>query len=63
MGQVAPTKSEERKSPGNPIGPSIFSVLKRLGSQKWELPSNTRTEPVGQPKKKKKKFFSHRRHE
>lgn len=38
MGQVAPTKTEERKSPGNPIGPSIFSVIKRLGGQKWELP-------------------------
>lgn len=38
MGQVAPSKAEERKSPGNPLGPSIFSVIKRLGSQKWELP-------------------------
>jgi hypothetical protein len=38
MAQVAPTKTEERKSPGNPLGPSIFSVIRRLGSQKWELP-------------------------
>ena len=36
MAQV--TKTEERKGPGNPIGPSIVSVFRRLGSQKWQLP-------------------------
>lgn len=36
MAQVV--KTEERKSPGNPIGPSIGSVIRRLRNQKWELP-------------------------
>lgn len=31
-------KTEERKSPGNPIGSSIGAVIRRLRSQRWELP-------------------------
>jgi hypothetical protein len=31
-------KTDVRKIPANPISPSIASIFKRLGSQKWELP-------------------------
>jgi hypothetical protein len=37
VGQVAKTESP-RKGPGNPLGPSIVSVFRRLAGQPWEVP-------------------------